>query len=124
MSDADALFVEGAEQHRAKAVWTGCTVRTECLAYALDHRIEDGIWGGMTERERRPLLRRRPTVASWHALLEAARRKHLQTGPGPRSSGQALREAVSGCVGGIGWASAGRDAGCLVTRLLRAGPPS
>ncbi|MDX2708231.1 WhiB family transcriptional regulator [Streptomyces sp. PA03-6a] len=93
ISDADVLFVEGAEQHRAKAVCTGCTVRTECLAYALDHRIEDGIWGGMTERERRALLQRRPAVASWRALLEAARLKHRQTGTGPRSSGQSLREA-------------------------------
>ncbi|MET9879535.1 WhiB family transcriptional regulator [Actinacidiphila glaucinigra] len=90
ISDADVLFVEGAEQHRAKALCTGCTVRTECLAHALDHRIEDGIWGGMTERERRALLRRRPTVESWHALLEAARRKHRQTGADPRSSGQAF----------------------------------
>jgi WhiB family redox-sensing transcriptional regulator len=48
-------------------------VRTECLADALDHRTEFGIWGGMTERERRALLRRRPGVMSWRALLEAAR---------------------------------------------------
>ncbi|MFJ5221048.1 WhiB family transcriptional regulator [Streptomyces sp. NPDC088354] len=90
--DVDAHFVEGAEQHRVKAVCKGCAVRTECLAYALDHRIEDGVWGGMTERERRALLRRRPRVASWRALLEAARREHLQSGAGPRS-GQALNGA-------------------------------
>ncbi|GGJ63824.1 WhiB family transcriptional regulator [Streptomyces brasiliensis] len=72
-ADPDALFVEGAEQNRAKALCAGCAVRTECLAYALDHRIEHGIWGGMTERERRALLRRRPTVTSWRRLLETAR---------------------------------------------------
>jgi WhiB family transcriptional regulator, redox-sensing transcriptional regulator len=43
------------------------------LADALDHRIEFGIWGGMTERERRALLRRRPDVRSWRGLLQAAR---------------------------------------------------
>ena len=43
----------------------GCPVRTECLADALDNRIEFGVWGGMTERERRALLRRRPNVSSW-----------------------------------------------------------
>ncbi|MFD5423822.1 WhiB family transcriptional regulator [Streptomyces sp. NPDC127069] len=72
----DELFVEGAAQNKAKAVCTGCPVRTECLAHALDHRIEHGIWGGMTERERRALLRRRPLVTSWRRLLEAARSEH------------------------------------------------
>ncbi|WP_405524519.1 WhiB family transcriptional regulator [Streptomyces canus] len=75
-ADPDELFVEGAAQNRAKAVCTGCPVRTECLAYALDQRIEHGIWGGMTERERRALLRRRPTVMSWQRLLETARLEH------------------------------------------------
>ncbi len=54
----------------------GCAVRTECLADALDHRVEFGVWGGMTERERRALLRRRPDVLSWWKLLDAARRQH------------------------------------------------
>ena len=44
-----------------------------CLAEALDHQIEWGVWGGMTERERRALLRRRPG-ASWRTILETARR--------------------------------------------------
>ncbi|MFI9649318.1 WhiB family transcriptional regulator [Streptomyces sp. NPDC052040] len=74
--DPEELFVEGAAQHLAKGMCTGCPVRTECLAYALDQRIEHGIWGGMTERERRALLRRRPTVTSWRRLLEAAREDH------------------------------------------------
>lgn len=71
--DPDALFVQGAEQNRAKKICRGCPVRTECLADALDNRIEFGVWGGMTERERRALLRRRPNVRSWRALLERAR---------------------------------------------------
>nr|WP_078861676.1 WhiB family transcriptional regulator [Streptomyces sp. NRRL F-5650] len=75
-ADPDELFVEGAAQNKAKAICTGCPVRTECLAHALDHRIEHGIWGGMTERERRALLRRRPLVTSWRRLLEAARSEH------------------------------------------------
>ena len=53
----------------------GCPVRTECLAEALDGRINFGVWGGMTERERRALLRRRPDVESWAELLEAAKRE-------------------------------------------------
>ncbi|WP_372346214.1 WhiB family transcriptional regulator [Streptomyces sp. KL116D] len=77
-TDPDELFVEGAAQSSAKRVCAGCEVRTECLAHALDQRIEHGVWGGMTERERRALLRRRPTVASWRHLLDAARTEHRQ----------------------------------------------
>ncbi|MGW1617353.1 WhiB family transcriptional regulator [Streptomyces sp. NPDC002285] len=76
--DPDELFVEAAAQGRAKAVCSGCLVRTECLAYALDNRIEHGVWGGMTERERRALRRRRPTVISWRRLLEAAHTEHAE----------------------------------------------
>ena len=50
-SDPDALFVQGAKQHEAKRVCHGCPVRTECLAEALDGRIEFGVWGGLTERD-------------------------------------------------------------------------
>lgn len=72
----DELFVTGAAQNRAKNVCLGCPVRTECLADALDNRVEFGVWGGMTERERRALLRRRPDVANWRELLETARTEH------------------------------------------------
>src|SRR4051794_20287995 len=70
----DELFVRGAEQNKAKQLCTGCPVRTECLAEALDNQIEWGVWGGMTERERRALLRRRPS-SSWRNVLETARTK-------------------------------------------------
>src|SRR4051794_14896704 len=68
----DVLFVRGAEQNRAKQICGGCPVRTECLAEALDNEIEWGVGGGMTERERRALLRRRP-AGTWGALLKAAK---------------------------------------------------
>jgi WhiB family redox-sensing transcriptional regulator len=80
-SDPDALFVQGAEQNRAKQVCMSCIVRTECLADALDNRVEFGVWGGMTERERRALLKRRPNVQSWRRLLEEARAEHLRANP-------------------------------------------
>lgn len=69
----DELFVRGSAQNRVKQVCAHCPVRTECLAEALDNSIEWGVWGGMTERERRALLRRRPNVTSWRRLLETAR---------------------------------------------------
>jgi WhiB family redox-sensing transcriptional regulator len=76
--DPDELFVQGAEQNRVKQRCRTCPVRTECLADALDNRVEFGVWGGMTERERRALLRRHPSVTSWRALLEGARRDWAQ----------------------------------------------
>ncbi len=78
-SNPDDLFVSGAAQNRAKAVCMGCPVRTECLSDALDNRVEFGVWGGMTERERRALLRRRPDVSSWRRLLDSARAAHAAT---------------------------------------------
>ncbi len=80
--DPDALFVQGAEQNIAKRICRGCPVRYECLADALDNRIEFGVWGGMTERERRALLRRHPGVPSWRRMFEAAmENKHLIGAP-------------------------------------------
>lgn len=65
----DALFPEASEQKRARQLCMGCPVRFECLAEALDNRIEWGVWGGMTERERRQLLRQRTDVTSWSSVL-------------------------------------------------------
>ena len=41
----------------AKRVCRGCEVRAECLEYALEHDERFGIWGGLSERERRRLKR-------------------------------------------------------------------
>lgn len=71
----DALFPEGADQKRARQICMGCPVRSECLAEALDNRIEWGVWGGMTERERRQLLRQRTDIQSWSAVLLGGRDK-------------------------------------------------
>lgn len=65
----DQLFPEGADQKRARSVCMGCQVRSQCLAEALDNRIEWGVWGGMTERERRQLLRQRTDISSWSTVL-------------------------------------------------------
>lgn len=65
----DALFPEASDQKRARLLCSGCPVRYECLAEALDNRIEWGVWGGMTERERRLLLRQRSDVVSWTSIL-------------------------------------------------------
>ena len=78
----DELFVRGAAQNRAKQLCAGCPVRTECLAEALDNEIEWGVWGGLTERERRAVLRKRPNVTSWRRLLETARAEQMAAATG------------------------------------------
>ncbi|WP_093803948.1 WhiB family transcriptional regulator [Streptomyces sp. Wb2n-11] len=46
----------------AKKVCGGCPVQLECLQWALDARQDFGVWGGLTERERRQLHRRKPRM--------------------------------------------------------------
>lgn len=89
-ADAEELFVRGAEQRRARQFCATCPVRTECLAHALDERVEFGVWGGTTERERRALLRSRPGVRSWAELLRAARAEHYAAGGPAGSTGSAV----------------------------------
>lgn len=56
--DPDVFFVRGAAQSkRAIRICERCPVREECLDYALENGIEYGVWGGMTERQRRRLAR-------------------------------------------------------------------
>ncbi|CAM3987033.1 MULTISPECIES: WhiB family transcriptional regulator [Helcobacillus] len=73
--DPDEFFVRGADQQRVKQFCRGCPVLNHCLADALNNRIEFGVWGGMTERERRRLLRQHPGVVDWLDVLEAAHEK-------------------------------------------------
>jgi WhiB family transcriptional regulator, redox-sensing transcriptional regulator len=55
---SDGLGVESAQR-----ICAGCPVRIDCLEYALVNRIEHGVWGGASERERRRILRRRREVS-------------------------------------------------------------
>ena len=48
----------------ALRVCAECPVRTECLEYALENRIDQGVWGGASERERRRILRQRRKVST------------------------------------------------------------
>ncbi|WP_163688493.1 WhiB family transcriptional regulator [Mycolicibacterium gadium] len=74
-ADPDELFVRGAAQRKAAVICRHCPVILECGADALDNRVEFGVWGGMTERQRRALLKQHPEVVSW-AEFFAAQRKH------------------------------------------------
>lgn len=59
-TDPDAFFPEkGGSTREAKKVCLTCTVRDECLDYAVVNDERFGIWGGLSERERRVLVRQR-----------------------------------------------------------------
>ncbi len=57
-TDPEAFFPEkGGSTREAKRICSGCDVRAECLEYALANDERFGIWGGLSERERRRLRR-------------------------------------------------------------------
>ncbi|MCL1923669.1 MAG: WhiB family transcriptional regulator [Propionibacteriaceae bacterium] len=58
-TDPEAFFPEkGGSTREAKGVCQVCDAKQECLDYALTHDERYGIWGGLSERERRKLKRR------------------------------------------------------------------
>jgi WhiB family redox-sensing transcriptional regulator len=57
-TDPEAFFPEkGGSTREAKRICVGCEVKGECLEYALEQDERFGIWGGLSERERRRLKR-------------------------------------------------------------------
>ena len=57
-TDPEAFFPEkGGSTREAKRICVGCEVKGECLEYALGQDERFGIWGGLSERERRRLKR-------------------------------------------------------------------
>jgi WhiB family redox-sensing transcriptional regulator len=65
-TDPEAFYPEkGGSTREAKRVCVGCPVRLQCLEYALGNDERFGIWGGLSERERRRLrmARREPLSA-------------------------------------------------------------
>jgi hypothetical protein len=80
---------DGQRNDQAKAICDGCPVEAECLAGAVERHEGAGIFGGLTETERRPLIR-----ARFGAMPQRARRprprkgppnRHDSTGPGPQA---------------------------------------
>jgi WhiB family redox-sensing transcriptional regulator len=58
-TDPEAFFPEkGGSTREAKRVCMSCEVRVQCLDYALENDERFGIWGGLSERERRRVKKR------------------------------------------------------------------
>lgn len=71
-TDPDLWFSVGAREHKAaKLICRTCPVKDACLAYAMDAPVDHGIWGGLTERERRR-YRRQAGVSGWRTVLEVS----------------------------------------------------
>lgn len=69
--DPDLFFPErGGSTREAKEVCAGCVVRDECLDYALSNGEKFGIWGGLSERERRLVRRRRASARAAAAQVD------------------------------------------------------
>ncbi len=63
--DSNLFFPsDGAGVEVAKKICAECQVKAECLSYALANRIEHGVWGGTSERQRRRILKRRKLYLS------------------------------------------------------------
>jgi WhiB family redox-sensing transcriptional regulator len=63
LSPSEFFPSDGVGVEVAKRVCAECTVKAACLDYALTHRIDHGVWGGCSERERRRILRSRRVAA-------------------------------------------------------------
>ncbi|MDQ3877780.1 MAG: WhiB family transcriptional regulator [Actinomycetota bacterium] len=67
--DPDLWFSVGAFEHKqAKMICRRCPVKRQCLTYAMEAPVDHGIWGGMTERERRRHRRTAPG-GDWRAVV-------------------------------------------------------
>lgn len=66
----DALFAKGAEQRKIRSMCYSCPVRLECLTDALNTKQDFGVWGGLTERERRAMLKHYPQVEDWEDWIK------------------------------------------------------
>jgi len=64
INPAEFFPSDGTGVETAQRVCAACPVTSECLEYALLNRIEHGVWGGASERERRRILRRRRDIAT------------------------------------------------------------
>ena len=61
--DTEIFFPkQGQSSARAKSICSTCPVAVECLRYALDTRQQEGIWGGLSPRERQSLRRHKKPI--------------------------------------------------------------
>lgn len=104
-TDPEAFFPEkGGSTREAKKVCSGCEVRAECLEYALDRDERFGIWGGLSERQRRKIKRQRGADAQQQAAETTLpcsicqEHKPVSEFPKPRSTNTTNARICKDCV--------------------------
>lgn len=71
--DPDLFFPErGSSTREAKEVCRGCVVREDCLDYAIARNEKFGIWGGLSERDRRKVRRLRLSAMAATTQVDSA----------------------------------------------------
>lgn len=95
--DPDLFYPEkGASTREAKRICTVCEVREQCLQYALDHVERFGIWGGLSERERRRLDHARRPGRVARCGTESGANAHRRRGETPCAAClEAARQAAA-----------------------------
>jgi WhiB family transcriptional regulator, redox-sensing transcriptional regulator len=105
-TDPEAFFPEkGGSTREAKRTCRACEVRAECLEYALEHDEHYGVWGGLSEAERKR-LRSRQRVSSPRRRSETCGAGHLRT---PETMRAGADGALRCRVCERGWAEASRN---------------
>lgn len=91
--DPDLFFPERGERtDLAKAVCFGCPVREECLEYALANNEKHGVWGGLSERQRRTLRSKRGHAHGGRQLLEVTDPRRVEQVLAMHAQGHSCRE--------------------------------
>lgn len=76
-TDPELFFPEtGGSTKEAKKICKNCEVREQCLEYALQHKEQDGVWGGVSPRDRRKIIKQRKAEAEQQKKDELAARRH------------------------------------------------
>jgi WhiB family redox-sensing transcriptional regulator len=91
-TDPEVFFPEkGGSTADAKKVCMRCPVRAQCLAFALDNNERHGIWGGLSERERRALKPKKKTRAVVDATVSTLSRENANTATGGAQPAESTR---------------------------------
>lgn len=94
--DPDAWHPEkGGGVSEQKRICARCEVRTDCLAYALDNDERFGIWGGLSERERKKLPRSKPCRGGCGTQVPPVRRYCDECVPGKAGRARQARGEVA-----------------------------
>jgi WhiB family redox-sensing transcriptional regulator len=69
--DPEIFFAPRARAERkAKTICGKCPVKVDCLVFALQAKVEFGIWGGTNGKERRAMIRRSPQGTDWRVEVQ------------------------------------------------------